>query len=553
MMIDPAKSVQPAAVPKRPTAPILQQDSVQTTAAPSVPKDDFEATVRVKVYPQDPLVGQPEIIELPKELVGGRLSSERLKTQDPAPIAIADPDGNYNYEIGTPQFDQANAHGIVANTLMMYDRYLGTPARWSFSGPLRVIPHKGEGKTAYFSRWDRSINFFEWNSPSLGKRVTTAQSADVIAHEIGHAVWDGLRPRAGYSGEAGAFHEAFGDCSALLHALQQESNITKALEQNGGDLRNPSLVSRMAEEFGSGFNKEDKDPNNDDCQYYRTALNEFKYIDPKLLPDDDYPPTVPENVLTREFHSFSRVWSGAFYRMLTALYDGEKNGGAQPVDALKTATDKLGNVWGKALNELPPTGIKFKVVSEAMLKTAAQSGDLATFDRLAAVMVDRDLLDEQTVDKLRTNSGPNIVMGDGKPETVLKSLSKELDLPEGYSIEGEPTKLEDGRTVYLYTRPERHQPIGLNHEGDQIEVVLRSGLAATFDADGKLVSHYHTPVGEEERADADLLVQDLMARERVKEGAFDSQVENQSGQVYLARLVPDREGVKVFERLPVFD
>lgn len=553
MMIDPAKGVQPAAAPKRPTAPILQQDSVQTTAAPSVPKDDFEATVRVKVYPQDPLVGEPEVIELPKELVGDRLSSERLKTQDPAPIAIADPDGNYNYDIGTPQFDQANAHGIVANTLMMYDRYLGTPARWSFGGPLRVIPHKGEGKTAYFSRWDRSINFFEWNSPSLGKRVTTAQSADVIAHEIGHAVWDGLRPRAGYSGEAGAFHEAFGDCSALLHALQQESNITKALEQNGGDLRNPSLVSRMAEEFGSGFNKEDKDPNNDDRQYYRTALNEFKYIDPKLLPDDDYPPTVPENVLTREFHSFSRVWSGAFYRMLTALYDGEKNGGAQPVDALKTATDKLGNVWGKALNELPPTGIKFKVVSEAMLKTAAQSGDLATFDRLAAVMVDRDLLDEQTVDKLRTNSGPNIVMGDGKPETVLKSLSKELDLPEGYAIEGEPTKLEDGRTVYLYTRPERHQPIGLNHEGDQIEVELRSGLAATFDADGKLVSHYHTPVGEEERADADLLVQDLMARERVKEGAFDSQVENQSGRVYLARLVPDREGVKVFERLPVFD
>ncbi len=553
MMIDPAKGVQPAAAPKRPNAPILQQDSVQTSAAPPVPKDDFEATVRVKVYPQDPLVGETEVIELPRELVGDRLSSERLKTQDPAPIAIADPDGNYNYEVGTPQFDQANAHGIVANTLMMYDRYLGSPARWSFRGPLKVVPHKGEGKTAYFSRWDRSINFFEWNSPSLGKRVTTAQSADVIAHEIGHAVWDGLRPRAGYSGEAGAFHEAFGDCSALLHALQQESNITKALEQNGGDLRNPSLVSRMAEEFGSGFNKEDKDPNNDNRQYYRTALNEFKYIDPKLLPDDDYPPTVPEDVLTREFHSFSRVWSGAFYRMLTALYDGEKNGGAQPVDALKTATDKLGNVWGQALNELPPTGIKFKVVSEAMLKKAAQSGDLATFDRLAAVMVDRDLLDEQTVDKLRTSSGPNIVMGDGKPETVLKSLSDELDLPGGYAIEGEPTKLEDGRTVYLYTKPERHQPIGLNHEGDQLEVELRSGLAATFDSDGNLVSHYHTPVGEEERADADLLVQDLMARERVKEGVFDSQVENQSGRVYLARLVPDRDGVKVFERLPVFD
>ncbi|MFA7481182.1 MAG: hypothetical protein WC314_11820 [Vulcanimicrobiota bacterium] len=555
MMIDPSKGLQSASPLQRPLSQPIR-DSVQpnqTAEAQSLPQDDFQATVRVKVFPQDPLVGDPEVIELPKDLVGDRLSSARLRTQDRAPIAIADPDGNYDYQVGSPQFDQANAHGIVANTLMMYDRYLGTPAEWSFGGPLNVIPHKGTGKTAYFSRWDRSINFFEWDSPSLGKRVSTAQSADVIAHEIGHAVWDGLRPRAGYSGEAGAFHEAFGDCSALLHALQQESNLSKALEQNGGDMRTPSLLSRMAEEFGSGFNKEDKDPNNDDRLYYRTALNEFKYIDPKLLPDDDYPPTVPEDVLTREFHSFSRVWSGAFYRMLSAMYDGEKSGGAQALEALKTARDKLGQVWGQALHELPPTGIKFKVVSEAMLKTAARSGDLATFDRLAAVMVDRDLLDGQTVDRLRGNSTPQITLGDGKPETVLHSLSEELQLPEGFASEGEPTKLKDGRTVYLFSKPELHHPPGLSHQGDQIEIELRSGLAATFDAEGRLVSHYHTPVGEQEREEADLFVQDLLRRDRVKESAFDSQTENSTGQVYLARLLPDRDGVKVFERIPVFD
>jgi hypothetical protein len=554
MTIEPTRGVQPASQKQRPSAPLAQTDSVDTSASKqAVPQDQFNATVRVKVYPQDPLVGETEIIELPKALVGDRLSSERLRTRDNAPIAIADPDGTYNYEVGTPQFDQANAHGIVANTLGMYDNYLGTTAGFSFRGPLNVIPHKGTGKTAYFSRWDRSINFFEWDSPSLGKRVSTSQSADVIAHEIGHAVWDGLRPRAGYSGEAGAFHEAFGDCSALLHALQQESNLAKALDQNGGDLKKPSLISRMAEEFGSGFNKEDKDPNNDERMYYRTALNEFKYIDPKDLPDDDYPPTVPEDVLTREFHSFSRVWSGAFYRMLTALYDGAKSDGAEPVDALKSARDKLGHTWGKALNELPPTGIKFKVVSEAMLKTAATSGDLATFDRLAAVMVDRDLLDEQTVNKLRTNTSPDVNIGDGKPESVLSAMTEVLDLPPGYASEGEPTKLDDGRSVYLFTKPERFQPTGLSHEGDQLEVELRSGLSATFDGNGKLVSHYHTPVGDEERQDAELLMNDLMQRDRVKESAFNASNENNSGQVFLGRLVPDREGVKVFERIPVFD
>lgn len=552
MTIEPIRSTQSAAPIAPAQTPLLAKTDSAVPAQPE-PQDQFEAVVRVKVYPQDPLVGETEVIALPKTLVGDRLSSERIVTRDPAPIAIADPDGTYDYEVGSPQFDQSNAHGIVANTLQMYDNYLGTPAQWSFRGPLNVVPRKGTGKTAYFSRGDRSINFFEWNSPSLGKRVSTAQSADVIAHEIGHAVWDGLRPRAGYSNEAGAFHEAFGDCSALLHAVQQDSNISKALEQNGGDLSKPSLISRMAEEFGTGFNKEDKDPNNDERPYYRTALNEFKYIDPKKLPDDDYPPTVGEEVLTREFHSFSRVWSGAFYRMLDSLYKGEKSAGAESVEALKSARDKLGSVWGRALHELPPTGIKFGVVAEAMLKTAARDGDLVTFDRLASVMVDRDLLAQDDVAKLRTASLPNVQMGDGKPETVLGGLQKAVGLPEGFISEGAPQKLDDGRVVYLFTKPEPHQLPGLSHGGDRVEVELRSGVSATFDETGKLVNYFHTPVGDEERSDAEVFVSDLMAKNRVKEGAFNTQTDNESGQVYLGRLSPDREGVKVFERIPIFD
>lgn len=553
MMIEPTRIGMSAQPLSSSSTAAKQPVTSAESAPPPDPSDQFEATVRVKVFPQDPLVGTTEVIELPKSLVGERLSSQRIKTKDPAPIAIADPDGNYSYEIGTPQFDQANAHAIVANTLQMYDGYLDSQARWSFPGPLQVIPHKGTGKTAYFSRWDRSINFFEWDSPSLGKRVTTAQSADVIAHEIGHAVWDGLRPLAGYSGEAGAFHEAFGDCSALLHALQQDSNISKALEQNGGNLREPSLLSRMAEEFGTAFNKEDKDPANDERPYYRTALNEFKYIDPAKLPDDDYPPTVGEDVLTREFHSFSRVWSGAFYRMLTSLYDGEKSEGKEQVDALKSARDKIGHVWGKALTELPPSGIKFATVAESMLRTTAREGDFTTFDRLASVMVDRDVLDQQAVDRLRSSAPLQVSQGDGKVETVLGNLSRELNLPEGYSAAGEPHKLDDGRTVYLFTKPERHELPGLQHEGDSIEVELRSGLSATFDDKGELVSHYHTPIGEPERADAELMVSDLIRKDRVKENAFSLQSENDNGQVFLGRLQADRRGVKVFERIPVFD
>jgi hypothetical protein len=540
-------------------APALPSESFQASSAPTGTAGGdatgtAHATAKVKVYPQDPLVGPPEELELPKEILGTRLASDRMEIYDRAPVAIADADGNYNYEVGTPQFDQVNAYATVAHTLSMYDRYLGTPARWSFRGPLTVIPHKGVGKTAYFSAGDGSINFFQWDSPSLGKRVTTSQAADVIAHEIGHAIWDGLRPRAGYSNEAGAFHEAFGDSSALLHAMQTESNLVKALEQNGGDMRKPSLLSRMAEEFGTAFNKEDNDPNNDDRPYYRTALNEFKYIDPKKLPDDDYPPTVGENVLTREFHSFSRVWSGAMYRMLTSLYEGEKADGKSSLEALKAARDKLGFNWGKALQELPPSGIRYAVVAESMLRTAAREADKSTFDRLASVLVDRDILTRQKVDELRSGAAPAIAMGDGSPATVLSALDAHYGLGDGYRLDGKPEKLPDGRVVYQFSRPERHS-LGMEHDGSELQVELHSGVSATFDASGKLLSSFYTPIGDEEKANAQTFAADLMARGRVKENTFMLASHNPEGKVYLGQLVDDFEkpGVKMLQRLPNYD
>ena len=197
------------------------------------------------------------------------------------------------------------------------------------------------------------------------------------------------------------------------------------------------------------------------------------------------------------------------YRMLTSLYDGEKAEGKSPLEALKSARDALGETWGKALTELPPTGIKFSVVAESMPRTAAKSDDPDTFDRLASVLVDRDVLTPERVAELKTPTLQNVSQGDGSNESVLKSLEQAYDLPQGYVAEGEPKKLGDGRTVYMYTRPERHQVPGLKSLGDDIEVELRSGVVATFDANGQLVSSYNTPVGDEDRTDAEVFAADL--------------------------------------------
>lgn len=514
-------------------------------------KDQFTRQVRVRIFPQDPLVGPTEMIEAPAEEMGTRLESPRMRTQDRAPIAIADPEGNYDYEVGTPQFDQVNAHAVVANTLHMYDRYLGRPATWAFGGALTVNTHAGRGKTAFYRRWDGSINFFEWNSSSLGKRVTTAQAADVIAHEIGHAIWDGVRPRAGYSNEAGAFHEAFGDCSALLHALQHRSNLEKALEQNGGDLRQPSLLSRMAEEFGSAFNKEDQDPNNDDNLYYRSALNQFKYIDPRDLPDDDYPPTVGEDVLTREFHSFSRVWTGTFYAALTALYESVRTQGKPPLESLEIARDTLGTVFGRALDELPPTGIRYQLVAESMLIQAWRGEDKATFKTLSQVFIDRDMLTLEDVEELKSRAQqPPLSLGD--PEAVLAEAQTMLGLPDGFELETPPQRLSDGRTILLYTAPERHPLEGFSIEGEALDMELRSGLMLAFDSQGNLVNSVYTPVDSQSVEDARQMFTDLAGHGRMNlRHPFQST--DPAGRPYLARALPDRPGRRLVERVPIFD
>ena len=137
---------------------------------------------------------------------------------------------------------------------------------------------------------------------------------------------------------------------------------------------------------------------------------------------------------------------------------------------------------------------------------------------------------------------------------MLASLGEQYGLPEGYRVEGEAVKLSDGRTVYQFSRPERVST-GLSHEGADVQVELYSGLSATFDPSGRMLSSFHTPVGAEEVENAALFSADLMGRDRVKTNAFALEEFNPGGNVYLGQLVEDfeRPEVKVLQRLPIYD
>ncbi len=541
----------PAPQPPAPQPPVPQPPAPQPPPAP-----DF---VTIDMLPQDTMVSQPEPVQFPRTQVGTELSGPRFVVQDNVPVAIADEQGNYHYPIGSEQFDQVNATAVVYRTLSTYERYMGHETPWSFDGPLTINPHAGEGKTAYYSRWDDSINFCQWDSPSLGKTVKTAESPDVIAHETGHAILDGLRPNIGWGTEGAAFHEGFGDSSAILHALQYDSNLDKILAENGGDFGKPSLLSRLAEEFGTAFNKEDQNPNNDDHPYYRTALNEFRYKNPRELPSDSYPPTYPEEVLTSEAHSFSRVWSGTFYALVGSLFNQTSQTAATPKEALIEAREALGPIWTRAFDYIPASNVKFKDVAVGMLREAALYQDGKYFDSTAATLIDRNLLSREEAQAAKqaahaqgTVSLPGPVKTTFEADQALKSLSKELDLPADMRFKADAVKQgSDGRTVLLFRAPEQMEVSLQGHGAADMEI--SSGLTLVFDKQGKLIARNFAPVEESDRQGAREMAQHLMMGGRVAGPDQLFQSVNPDGRAFKARLVPQVDGNPRFEQIPVFD
>jgi hypothetical protein len=90
--------------------------------------------------------------------------------------------------------------------------------RWQPGPVLKVLLDEGVDLNAFYDR--NALNFF--HGPSPNGTVFSDESPDIVCHEMGHAILDSLKPQLWGVGshEAAAFHESFGDISAILSALQ---------------------------------------------------------------------------------------------------------------------------------------------------------------------------------------------------------------------------------------------------------------------------------------------------------------------------------------------
>ncbi len=226
-----------------------------------------------------------------------------------------------SYGLHSAEFRYWSAAEAAARAAAFWRQLVPPGTNWQLGDTLPLLLDEGEDFNAYYDR--QALNFF--HGTAGGRTVFSGESPDVVCHEEGHAVLDALRPELFDAGsiEAVAFHESFGDMSALLSALQLPALRAAILQDTGGDLRRSSRLSRLAEQLGWAIRQFAPDAVERDC--LRNAANSFFYTNPEGLPS-----TAPAAQLSSEPHAFSRVFTGAF---LEVLAGGFRLAGANPSEA----------------------------------------------------------------------------------------------------------------------------------------------------------------------------------------------------------------------------
>jgi hypothetical protein len=182
---------------------------------------------------------------------------------------------------------------------------------WQVGAVLPVDLDRGVDLNAFYDR--AGLRFF--HASAGGRTVYSGESPDVVCHEQGHAILDGIKPQLwnAASTEVAAFHESFGDISALLCALQLQSLRIAVLTETANAVYRTSRLSRLAEQLGWAIRQSNPAAAEPDC--LRNAVNSFFYRDPTSLP-----PQAPASSLSAEPHSFSRLFTAAMFEGLANMF-----------------------------------------------------------------------------------------------------------------------------------------------------------------------------------------------------------------------------------------
>ncbi len=270
-----------------------------------------------------------------------------------------------NWTVSAGDQRGSQVYATIAFTLKYVQAALIKPiTRWAATNNLRVIPLAGKDFNAYYDRMN--LKFFYDTDTTNGQTIYTCDSPDIVAHELGHAILDAVRPDLWNTQclETSAFHEAFGDITAILEVLQHNAVVIAALNETNGDIGKSNLVSRLAEQMGHAI----WDITGRQAAFInalRNAVNDFNYVIPESLPYQ-----AADGQLAGECHSFSRVFVGAWYDILVAMYNFEVAGGVERTVALMKIRDVLSVITLRAISMAPLVPRFYEAIAKSMMVVA---------------------------------------------------------------------------------------------------------------------------------------------------------------------------------------
>lgn len=262
-----------------------------------------------------------------------------------------------------------NCHVSVGRCINSLSSLMAKPIRgWAGTKLLQVVPAAGSDMNAYYDR--RSLKFFYYNHK--GRNVYFGDSVDIIAHELGHAVLDAMRPDfwSVQALEIWSFHEAFSDIVAVFNLLCHDLVVKSVLEETRGNLRKSNHASRLAEEVGWLIRTVTNDPAYLPNALRDPAVERFHYVAPSTLPKE-----TSNDRLAAECHSFGRVFSAAWYEAFVRCYENEAAAGVQREAAVKKARDACMSIVLKAVVASPRVSNYYEAVARCVVSSAADHGE----------------------------------------------------------------------------------------------------------------------------------------------------------------------------------
>ena len=276
-----------------------------------------------------------------------------------------------------PRFHQQMVYAVCSTVYAAFRRALGRHISWGMAHKhpenepcrLRIKPHAFEGANAYYDKHegDLCFGYYRASETATGRTlpggvVFTCLSHDIIAHEVTHALLDGLRSHFMIpSGpDVLAFHEAFADLVAVFQHFSYSEVLAAAIRESGGDLEAATLLTSIAQEFGASRGSE----------ALRSAAELRKDLDdPQLYdPNETDPHKLGETLVRAVFEAFITVFKRktAIYIRLATNGTGRLPPGDLPADLqaiLARQASRLANqflaICIRALDYCPPVAIDF--------------------------------------------------------------------------------------------------------------------------------------------------------------------------------------------------